>query len=163
MGYYDLISRGYAELYSREQASKIKIIKDNIKISKSTKILDVGCGTGISSDFDCVVVGVDPSMGLLKQNRNSRKILCVAEFLPLKESLFDVVISVTSAHNFCSIRQSINEIKRVGREKFIFSVLKRSKKFKLIRAFLEKNFKVSKVIEEDKDAIFFCENHKLYI
>ena len=165
MGYYDKIAQGYNGLYKEEQRKKLSIIKKNIKINKYTKILDVGCGTGISSDFNCYVVGVDPSIELLRQNANN-KILGFAENLPFKDGSFDYVISITSMHNFKNVKKSINEIKRVGKDYFVFSVLKKSKKFGFIQKLIQKSFKVRQVVEEDKDAVFFCQklkNHKLYI
>lgn len=156
MNYYDQIAKGYNELYEEEQINKIFPIKNSIKINKNTKILDVGCGNGISSDFDCFVVGVDPSMGLLKQNDKNRKLLGNAENLPFKESSFDYVISITAIHNFKNIRKSISEMKRVGKEKFVFSVLKRSRKFDFIKRIIVENFTIEKIVEEEKDAIFFC-------
>ena len=105
MDYYGFIANGYNELHSEEQLNKLLIIKNSIKISKNTKILDVGCGTGISSQFDCFVVGIDPSMSLLKLNKNSKKIIGLAEGLPFKEDSFDYVVSVTSLHNFNNIKK----------------------------------------------------------
>lgn len=156
MGHYDKIAQGYNELYKEEQRKKLSIIKNNIKINKNTKILDVGCGTGISSDFNCYVVGIDPSIELLRQNVN-KKILGFAENLPFKNGSFECVISVTSMHNFKNVKESINEIKRVGKDYFVFSVLKKSKKFGFIQKLIQKSFKVRQVVEEDKDAIFFCQ------
>lgn len=100
---YDLIAGGYNELYGEEQLNKLSIIKKNIKISKKTKILDVGCGTGISSNFGCFIIGIDPSFRLLE-----------------------------------------------------YSVLKKSRKFDIIRQAIENNFKISEEIEEEKDRIFIC-------
>ena len=166
MAYYDDIGKGYNGLYGQEQFKKISIIKNNLKIGRNIKLLDVGCGTGISSDFESFVVGIDPSVNLLVQN-NRLKILGAAEFLPFKDNSFDYVISVTSIHNFKNITKSMNEIKRVGKGNFVFSILKKSKKFGFVRNIIKKNFKIGKVIEEDKDAIFFCNlssrNRKLYI
>ena len=156
MQYYDFISKGYNELHEEEQIGKLSIIKKNIKISKETKILDVGCGTGISSDFDCFVIGIDPSIELLKQNRRKEKLIGVAESLPFKNNYFDYVISVTSMHNFKNIKKSIDEVKRVCRGNFVFSVLKKAKKIAYIKRVIEKNFKVNKIIDEEKDIIFFC-------
>ncbi len=156
MPYYNAISDGYNELYGKEQFNKLSIIKNNININKNTKILDIGCGTGISSDFDCYVVGIEPSIELLKRNKNNGKFLGVAESLPFKDSSFGYVISVTAMHNFKNIGKSINEMKRVGRQNFVFSVLKRAKKFNFITGLIRKNFKIDKVIEEEKDSIFFC-------
>ena len=160
MDYYGFIANGYNELHREEQLNKLIIIKNNINIKKDKKMLDVGCGTGISSGFECFAVGIDPSIGLLRQNKNDKKLLGAAEMLPFKSNSFDYVISVTSIHNFNNIKKSIDEMKRVGRQNFVFSVLKKSKKFNTIKNLIEKNFKIGKVIEEGKDTIFFCKNPK---
>lgn len=156
MAYYDAISKGYNELYKEEQLKKLAIIKNNVKISKNTKILDIGCGTGLSSGFACFVAGVDSSIGLLKQNKGIRKILGNAEALPFKDNSFDYVISVTAIHNFEDIKKAVKEIKRVCNGKFVFTVLRKSGKFDFIKKLIEKNFKVEKELEEEKDAILFC-------
>ncbi|MBI2660351.1 methyltransferase domain-containing protein [Candidatus Woesearchaeota archaeon] len=162
MEYYNIISKSYNELHKEEQLNKLSIIKANVKIGKGAKILDVGCGTGISSDFECFVVGIDPSIGLLRQNRNI-KLQGVAENLPFKSGSFDYVISLTSMHNFSDIQKSISEMKRVGRQNFVFSVLKKSKKFEAIKSLIEENFIVESVVEEERDMMLFCKKHKLYI
>lgn len=158
MAYYDTISKGYNELHKEEQLKKLTIIKNNVKISKNTKILDIGCGTGISSEFNCFVVGIDQSIGLLKQNNKDKKLLSIAEALPFKDNSFDYVISVTAIHDFKNIKKSIKEMKRVCQQNFVFSILKMSKKFNSIKKLIEKNFNVEKVVEEEKDIIFFCRN-----
>lgn len=155
MVYYDSIAKGYNGLYQEEQLEKLSIIKDNIKINKKTKILDIGCGNGISSDFDCFVVGIDPSIELLKQN-TKKKLMGIAEALPFKNNSFECVISVTSIHNFRNIKTAIDEIKRVGKEEFVFSILRKSRKFDYIKKVIEKNFKINRLIEEEKDTILFC-------
>jgi len=156
MAYYDVIAKGYNELHSEEQLNKLSIIKENIKINKNTRILDVGCGTGISSGFECFAAGIDSSIGLLRQNKNNKKILGVAESLPFKDNSFDYVISITAIHNFKNIKKSIKEMKRVGKKDFVFSVLKKSGKFDYIKKMIEENFKIGKAVEEEKDVIFFC-------
>src|SRR3989338_8427302 len=156
MPYYDAISKGYDELHGEEQLNKLSIIKNNIELGKGAKILDVGCGTGISSGFDCFVAGIDPSIGLLRQNKNNKKILGIAESLPFKANSFDYVISVTAIHNFKNIKKALEEIKRVGKKDFVFSVLMKSGKFDYIKKMIEENFKIGKAVEEEKDMIFFC-------
>ena len=136
MTYYDEISRGYDELHKQEQLNKLKIINSNIKIHKSSKLLDVGCGSGVSSNFKCFAVGIDPSMELLKLNKNKMKILEIAEALPFKDRSFDYVICITAMHNFSDI--------------------KKSKRFDKIRSIINEDLKLDDVIEEDKDVIFFC-------
>lgn len=152
--YYNIIANGYDKLHKKEQLNKINIIKNNIKINKNDKLLDVGCGTGISSDFNCFCVGVDNSIGLLKQNKKT-KIFALAENLPFKNNSIDMVISVTAIHNFNDINKSLREIKRVGRKKFVFSVLKKTKKFNEIESNINKLFVIKKVVIENKDIIFF--------
>ena len=41
MDYYDFIAKGYDELHREEQSNKLLIIKNNIKINKKIRILDV--------------------------------------------------------------------------------------------------------------------------
>ncbi len=156
MPYYDAIAKGYDELHGEEQLKKLSIIKSNIKTDNGTKILDVGCGTGISSRFECGVVGIDPSINLVKENRNSHKVIGVAESLPFKDNSFNCVISITVMHNFADIKKSIVEMKRVCRQNFVFSVLKKSERFGSIKKNIEKNFRIEKSIEDEKDMIFFC-------
>ena len=177
MDFYKLISKGYNELYGEEQKIKHDIIKANLNIKNDDLLLDVGCGTG--SDFECKVVGIDPSMELLQQksnNRNSviinnkktleqssvstpltiKKILATAENIPFKSNIFDKVISVTSIHNFNNIKQGVKEIKRVGKKDFAFSVLKKTKHFDSIENEIKSNFSIKKIIDANQDYIFIC-------
>lgn len=156
MAYYDTISPGYNELYEEEQIKKLKLIKTKIKIKANSKLLDVGCGSGISSDFECFAVGIDPSMELLKINKSGKKILGIAEALPFKDSSFDYVISITSLHNFFDVRKSIREMLRVGKNYFVLSILKKSKDFNKIRKLINGDLRVYDVMEEEKDLVFFC-------
>jgi len=156
MNFYNQISKGYDELHKEEQLNKLNIIKKNIQINKNDLLLDVGCGTGISSQFDCKVIGLDPSIKLLNLNKNKNKILASAESIPFEDNHFDIVISITAIHNFNNIEKAIKEIKRVGKDKFVFSILKKSIKLNEIENLIKNNFKINKIIEEDKDIIFFC-------
>lgn len=158
MAYYDEISEGYDGLHREEQLKKLNIIKENIKIKKSDKMLDVGCGTGFSRDFfDCDWTGIDPSEKMLKKCRG-KCLKASAEKIPFPDKSFDIVVSVTAMHNFDDIEKGLKEMERVGRGRFVFSVLKKSRKFKSIKALIEKMFNVNKVVEEEKDVVFFCLN-----
>ncbi|MBU0461260.1 MAG: methyltransferase domain-containing protein, partial [Nanoarchaeota archaeon] len=130
MTYYDEIAKGYDNLHKAEQLRKLEIIKENLKIKKNDFLLDVGCGTGISTEFwDCKKIGIDPSVELLKQNldkKNSFYLEGKAEDLPFKSHLFDVVISVTAIHNFKDYRKGLREIKRVGEKRFALTLLKKA-------------------------------------
>lgn len=153
MGFYDSIAKGYKELHGEEQKIKLNLIKQNLDIKDTDKLLDVGCGIG--SDFNCSVIGIDPSIELLKQNNNNN-ILAIAETIPFKDNSFDKVISVTAMHNFDNIKTGIKEMNRVGKKDFAFSILKKSALFNPIEKEINKNFNIIKIIEEEKDRIFIC-------
>lgn len=156
MDFYSIISKGYDELYGEEQNIKLSIIKRNFRIKKKDFLLDVGCGTGRSSDFNCKVIGIDPSIELLNQNNMNRKMAATAENIPFKDNVFDKVISVTSIHNFNDFKKGLEEIKRVGKKDFVFSVLKKSKKFNAIQREIKENFKIKKMFDGKEDWIFIC-------
>jgi len=155
MTYYDEISKGYDELHGEEQLKKLRIIADNIPTTKETKLLDVGCGTGLSAKvFDCQITGIDPSEELLKKCPFTT-VKGSAENMPFANNTFDVVIAVTSIHNFDDLEQGLKEIKRVGKQ-FALTVLKKSPKKDKILELISKIFTVDRTIEEDIDIILFC-------
>ena len=158
--YYNDIASGYDELHETEQLKKLAIIKEHLKITKDTKLLDVGCGTGISSQFDCDVTGVDPSEELLKiaeRRLPVAQFLCEsAEELPFEDHSFDVIVSLTAIQNFNDIEKGLSEIKRVGTKQFALSYLKKSVKANFIDETILKLFHGYKIqmIDEEKDVIF---------
>lgn len=89
--------------------------------SKKPKVLDLGCGTGISTrqlaEFFSVV-GCDPDHKMLAEARKYKSkhkvkyILGSAEVLPFKDSEFDAVTAFASFHWFQK-DEALQEIKRV--------------------------------------------------
>jgi len=158
MGYYDEISAGYEELHKDEQLKKVKIILDKLKLKKTDKLLDVGCGTGFYLDlFDCDVTGIDPSEKLLEKYHGQHQvILGSAESLDFPDNSFDIVMSITAIHNFDDVEKGLKEIERVGKDRFVFSVLKRSLNYDVIEKLINELFTVDEKIEEDKDSLFFA-------
>jgi len=156
MNYYNKISEGYEELHREEQLKKLELIVDYLRPKKTDFLLDVGCGTGITTErWGCIKIGADPAVKLLKKAKKGVfYINAEAEHLPFKDKGFDVVISITAIQNFYDVKKGIAEIKRVGKKRFVLSALKKSKKIGKIKEIIEKNFKVKEIIEEDKDFIF---------
>ena len=161
MAYYDTIALGYNELHSEEQLRKLRIIANELKPRQGEWLLDVGCGTGLSSrvfsKFGCEIVGVEPSRELAKLARFKVHI-AKAESIPLPSGFFDFVICVTALHNFSNPEKGLREMKRVGRQgaKFALTVLKKSPKAPQLETAIRKIFKVEREIEEAKDRIFVC-------
>ncbi|MBW2974842.1 methyltransferase domain-containing protein [Candidatus Woesearchaeota archaeon] len=159
MTYYDQISEGYEELHKEEQLKKVGLIKKHLKLDPDDKLLDVGCGTGLTTEpWRCKRYGIDPAPKLLERARSREKIeykLAPAESIPYPDNFFDVVISITAIQNFQDIEKGLSEIKRVGKDRFVLSFLKRSSKKGMIDRLIRKLFKVRDVIEEDKDIIYF--------
>ena len=123
---------------------------------RTGRILDIGCGSGLSAKvFDCEITGIDPSEELLKQCP-FKTIKANAESIPFPDKSFDVVIAVTSMHNFNNIEAGLKEIKRVGKDLFALTVLKKSPKKDSIINLIKKHFKIKKEIDEEKDLIFIC-------
>jgi demethylmenaquinone methyltransferase/2-methoxy-6-polyprenyl-1,4-benzoquinol methylase len=158
--YYDEIAQGYEELHREEQLKKIEIIKKILKLKKTDKLLDVGCGTGLTTEpWNCSRYGIDPSKKLLERARQKNKIeykQAQAEDIPYPDRFFDIVISITAIQNFQDIEKGLKEIKRVGKDGFVLSFLKRSPKKEFIEKKIKELFFVKNVVEEEKDIIFFC-------
>ena len=158
MTYYDEISEGYEELHGEEQLKKVELIKQYLKPKADDKLLDVGCGTGLTTEpWPCKRFGVDPAKQLIARARQKDKIeykVAPAEDIPYPDGYFDYVISITAIQNFEDIEKGLSEIKRVGKDKFVLSFLKKSLKKESIKEKINKIFKIKKEIEEEKDIIF---------
>src|SRR3989344_391824 len=158
--YYNEIASGYEELHREEQEKKLALVKKELKITEDMQLLDVGCGTGATSNFPCKVVGIDPSEKLLERftaplAKHAETILAQAEDLPFPAQQFDVVVSLTAIQNFEDIGQGIKEMHRVGKKEcqYALSFLKKSEKREMILETIKKYFTIKKEIEEEKDLI----------
>lgn len=167
--YYDAIASGYDELHEEEQLTKLRIIEDELTnnpelrdfINPEYKLLDVGCGSGISTRFFNVKErqGIDPSKELIKiairKDPKGRYLVCNAEDMPFTGNEFDIVISLTAIQNFNDIEKGLEKIRRAGK-RFILTFLKKTEKKDLIESIIEKKFSIIKKIGEGKDSIYFC-------
>jgi demethylmenaquinone methyltransferase/2-methoxy-6-polyprenyl-1,4-benzoquinol methylase len=161
MTYYDEISEGYEELHKEEQEKKIALIKKYIKVDPDDLLLDVGCGTGLTTEpWDCKKIGIDPAKKLIEKAKakktKTRYLVAEAENIPFEDNKFDIVISITTIQNFHDIEKGLSEIKRVGKDRFVLSFLKKSARKEQIERLIRSMFKVEKLIEEEKDLLFFC-------
>lgn len=158
---YDKLAKSYNDLYLEEQLEKLRVISRHIKVKVSDKLLDIGCGTGISTNFfKCKSIGIDSSKKLIKFGKGNL-IYGVAEKLPFKERFFDIVLCITAIHNFENPEKAIEEILRVKKDKatVVITLLKKSKKYNVIRKLIKRNFK-TKEIDSQKDTIFISHENR---
>jgi ubiquinone/menaquinone biosynthesis C-methylase UbiE len=152
--FYNIAAKSYDSLHKEEQLNKLNIISKYIRPKKDETLLDVGCGTGISTKFwNCKAIGIDPSKELVKICGSKCKV-GKAENLPFKDKSFDYVISVTAIQNFDNIEKGLKEMKRVAKGHIIITALKKSQKIKTIRKLINRHFKAHKELQEEKDLIF---------
>jgi ubiquinone/menaquinone biosynthesis C-methylase UbiE len=167
MNYYNEISQGYEELYKEEQIKKLNFIKLfleklNIKIKESYKLLDVGCGTGLTTQFwkSKIKTGIDPAKKLIekarKKDKKSNYVVAPAENIPFENNSFDIVVSITAIQNFQDIKKGLKEIKRVAKNLVILSFLKKSEKKENILNLIKNTLNIKKITEEDKDIVIIC-------
>ncbi len=153
---YNHIAPSYNELHSQEQLNKLKLIKTHFSPDHNALLLDVGCGTGLSSLlFNCVKVGIDSSIEMLRQATDMLRVLGFAKNLPFKDKAFDYSICLTALHNFRDFRIALSEMKRVTKWKIIVSVMKRSSRHSAICNHLKKHYKPYLLLNDRVDDIFF--------
>lgn len=116
---YDAARRGY----SKEVFQYLKKLAKGKKI----KVLDIGCGTGISTrqlkEYGFNVIGVDKDLEMVKVARSKNDhipyVVALAHKLPFKDDEFDVITAFTAFHWFTD-KKSVREIKRVLKPKGLF-------------------------------------------
>ncbi len=171
--WYDTIVDSYESLYGLEQLRKIEVIKDiyeklfgNIRFKRG---LDVGCGTGISTQFlsqiaeEVYACDVSPKMIEKAKERvpNAKFIVCDASEMPYQNQFFDIVTCVTVLQDNKDPEGILREIKRVSKDNaiIILSVLKK-KGIAYWKPLIKKYFNILWFHEEEKDYIFFLSNRR---
>ncbi|HIQ27541.1 MAG TPA: class I SAM-dependent methyltransferase [Sulfurovum sp.] len=102
-----------------------KVVREELckflkNVPRQAKILDLGAGTGMMSEFshtcrdDLYFMAVDPAKDMLKYALPYIKTqVASAEDIPFEERSFDVVLMGESLHHFNNIDQALKEIVRV--------------------------------------------------
>jgi demethylmenaquinone methyltransferase / 2-methoxy-6-polyprenyl-1,4-benzoquinol methylase len=161
--YYNSIAQGYEELHREEQLEKMQVLlklAQHHKIIQSTDLLlDVGCGTGLTTaPWPCRTIGIDPAFQLLQRAPHGMYVNAEAEHLPFGDKTFDVVVSVTALQNFYDLPLGLSEMHRVGKKWFILTFLKKSQKSAEIEKHIRHFFTVHSILDERVDRIFLCKN-----
>ncbi|HLP79668.1 MAG TPA: class I SAM-dependent methyltransferase [Acidobacteriota bacterium] len=165
--YYDDMAQGYNQLHGSEQMEKLLLTVKRLKqlkldtFTKQTTVLDVGCGTGISSDFwvdqfGAQVTGIDPSSQLIAQNNShkSKFLVASAEQLPFADNAFDLVVSFSAIHNFADFRKGLLQMNRVAKDFMIITVLNKAQHSPQICATISQSFQVVGTFAANQDTLF---------
>lgn len=158
---FNALSKEYAQARTGYPYEVLSYLKSFLK-NKRNRILDLGCGTGISSRQlatpETSIVGCDKAFAMVAEaQKQLHKNICYiageTEYLPFPKHLFDAVTCFSSFHWFAT-KSAGAEIKRVlKKEGFIF----------IINKFEEKDFlyDFEKIIEQ-KVGIVLPNPHKDY-
>lgn len=162
MTYYDDIAEGYEELHREEQLHKIETAKRLIQPKPDEQLLDVGCGTGLTTEpWDCKRYGLDPAKKLIARARQKEAIeyrIETAEENSFADKAFDYVISITAIQNFSDIPKGLVEIKRVLKDegRALISTLKRGPRCNDIKEEVGDCFDIVDEREDDVDVFWLC-------
>ncbi|MCT2537774.1 methyltransferase domain-containing protein [Aquibacillus koreensis] len=97
---------------------------NQLDIKETTKLLDIGCGTGKSieylvNQYHCEITGLDPHKEMLNKAKNRLSsntgvdlVEGSAESIPFPNDTFNIIIS-ESVTSFTNISKSLGEYKRV--------------------------------------------------
>lgn len=118
---YMLLEEESLSLENREDVRKFKnFIETQLKNDKKYRILDVGCGLmelpgylNFEEIKNVELLGLEP---IESSKFKGELITGCSEFIPLEDDSIDIVIFATSIDHVCSIKDSINEVKRVLRK-----------------------------------------------
>ena len=137
-----------------QQERKVQAILGTLDIKNKT-VLDIFCGDASYFKYFENYIGVDDSPENIMLS-GADVILASPKALPFSDKNFDVVMCISSAHSFPDYKKVLSEMKRVSKEHVIITVLKKAKNYKEVSTFIEENFEIRKILEEQKDLIFIC-------
>jgi len=99
---YNATAHLYNERYREEQEVKITFLLGKLRPKEGDVLIDVGCGTGLLFDYvsSRLMVGVDISINMLREAKKRAKdnvelILGDAEYLPIRDEVADIIVSIT--------------------------------------------------------------------
>ncbi len=122
-------------------------------LPRSERSLEIGVGTGRFADPPGIRYGMDPSPKMLEvaRKRGIQAVYGVAEELPFKDLVLDLVLMVTTVCFLDDIRTSFKEVYRVLRPGGSFVI-----------GFVDKDSSVGKAYQEKKMHSVFYRNATFY-
>ena len=130
MRFYNIIFARYDELYAIEQDIKYNLILRSFRKNSLKMVLDIGCGSGLFLEkiinISKMRVGIDFSQKMLtnakKINALTHYICADADYLPLRERVFDSVFAFTVIQNIPDPKSTLLEMIRVAKRESFFGI-----------------------------------------
>jgi ubiquinone/menaquinone biosynthesis C-methylase UbiE len=137
---YNKTAIHYNARYQNTQFEKYEIMLAKLKLAG--KILDLGCGTGLLSEFlrRDDLIGCDSSKEMLKIRGSGD--LCAIEKLPYKKDGFDWVLSFSVLMNSQDPEKALKEVKRILKKDGTFICTFLRVFSPKLRPLIEKHFKI---------------------
>ncbi|MEK6960796.1 MAG: methyltransferase domain-containing protein [Nanoarchaeota archaeon] len=154
--YYDDSASGYDQLHGEEQRRKTQAIISIVKPEPDWKVIDIGCGTGVSMEgWPCKIRGIEPSQEMAASacGKGLDVTIAPAESLPFPDNSFDLAIAVTSAHHFKP--GAFKEMARVAKLAAITLLAKSD--IGRIRRDVEKHWTIRLESDCHPDVIWICD------
>ena len=116
---YDAVAEPYARIHAPRLAEPAGDLVTVAGIASGTRVLDVGTGTGVAaaaaSDAGAWVVGVDESLGMLREADGLRVAAAEAIDLPFRDGTFDAVVANFVLAHFTRHKTALFDMLRVLR------------------------------------------------
>ncbi len=154
MSSFDIYARDYDEWFEKnaEIYQKELIIMKKI-LPRGKCGIEIGVGTGRFASQLGIKFGIDNSINMLKisKERDVKVIQGIAEKLPIKSSIFDFVVMITTLCFLKSVNSAFREIFRILKPDGIFIV-----------AFIDRDSNLGKIYEMKREKSKFYKNAKFY-
>jgi demethylmenaquinone methyltransferase/2-methoxy-6-polyprenyl-1,4-benzoquinol methylase len=134
--YFESYTDEWDKMFTSEDLEILSFLIDSFNIQTGTKVIDLGCGTGILFDMlrrkvgkDGMVVGVDFCPKMVRKARQNFPFETISEIdadvenLPLKECIFDCAISFAAFAHFTDFRKVMQEVARVLKSGGLFHIV----------------------------------------
>jgi SAM-dependent methyltransferase len=115
---YDAIGRGYR----RHRRADPRIARQIAQaLDAAGAVVNVGAGAGSYEPRDRFVVGVDPSLTMLRQRprKAAPAVQASAAALPFEDASFDASLAILTLHHWPDWRRGLREMRRAARRRVV--------------------------------------------
>ncbi|MBI4763890.1 MAG: class I SAM-dependent methyltransferase [Deltaproteobacteria bacterium] len=115
---YDRIGTDYATMRKPDSRWVARIHR---VLQGHRTLLNIGAGTGSYEPGFISVVGIEPSLIMIRQRSSSAApVVCgVAEHLPFPEGVFDVSLAILTVHHWSDPAAGLKEMRRVSKKQVV--------------------------------------------